>query len=772
MKGTVIISETLLEAVGIVISFILIVLVVQLVFQQQTQTTYQSAFQAVARDISTAIDRSAAASGSMFIQQDLPKGLKVNVTISYKNIIVSSGSIAARKSFSGLTNTPPVTLINPTTICIVKSQNDNKVAIVSGNCQCNPKDNICDPVCGAQGICDPACSNSQTGVCNPFCIKNNPNVCDGNCYSNYPTGICEVACIQPNVTDGICSPDCENVKKGVCDLDCYNQYSNGNTGYCDPDCPPQDKVVKVGNISVKPSDGHCYTGCINSTISIQSQSNVQSTSCIPANATNWHCLIVSKNNDYNSTNYADYENQIWSCGAFYTSCAGQLCDESNNQVSCHVTKVDTAMFPQAPVCCCVGNNCRNSTRNDCLTSGGDVLDPRDASCVYSSASATPKTNQIKKSTLKSDGICDLDCNATKNICDPDCPNSVACQNICMKEGETSSDNPCCHGLIKCPATNVCSKTCCGNGVCEGRNMWPPGNKTLWETPYTCAADCGNATRPTCNPGGSFTKSVCYRDIGQGTGDRPIWGGDAIKVCDPQAQLFLDRRNWNINEVLQTVKAAVPEGWAFDASRYIDACNRILSAGQTISANENYTDNFPICCSLAGTGCPMADAVYLGQKCAGIGYCADHAAAMLSILRTLGVPDNDVFMTFEIFGQSCGRHAFVVMKCDPTLPANLLPTDCQGHDNEWIRIDATQHFVQLLKDTSCVSMGIWWNDKGIYPLTYGKISDAPLRGYVYPQNAKCDTTGQPTEDDCKNSVQIEHHFDDLCQPYNVECVVPS
>jgi hypothetical protein len=408
---------------------------------------------------------------------------------------------------------------------------------------------------------------------------------------------------------------------------------------------------------------------------------------------------------------------------------------------------------------------------ECISTKGDIYNATDDRCLYNNVAGTPETNQFKKITLVSDGVCDQDCNATTNICDPDCPNSIPCENVCMKEGENSVDYPCCSGLIKCPASNICSKTCCGNGVCEGRNMWPAGNKTLWETPYTCTKDCGNATRPTCSPGGSFVKSVCYRDIGQGTGDRPVWGGSAIRVCDPQAELFLDRRNWNIDEVLQTVKSSVPEGWAFDASRYINACNRIQSADQTISANENYTESIPICCSLDGTGCPMADAVFLGKECAGIGYCADHAAGVLSILRTLGVPDNDVFMTFEIAGQNCGRHAFTVMKCDPSLPSNLFPTDCQGHDNEWIRIDATQHFVALLKDTSCVSMGIWWNDKGIYPLTYGKISDTPLRGYIYPTDAKCNTAGQPTEDYCRANSQIEHHFDELCQPYNVECVVP-
>jgi len=108
MKGTVIISETLLEAVGVIISFILIVLVVQLVFSSQTQTTYQSVFQSVARDIATAIDRAAASSGALYIQQDLPKGLKVNVSIDYKTVLVSSGDNSVRKSFAGLTNVPPV----------------------------------------------------------------------------------------------------------------------------------------------------------------------------------------------------------------------------------------------------------------------------------------------------------------------------------------------------------------------------------------------------------------------------------------------------------------------------------------------------------------------------------------------------------------------------------------------------------------------------------------------------------------------------------------
>lgn len=782
MKGSVVISETLLELVGIIISFILIVLVVQLVFQTQTQTTYQSAFESVARDISTAIDRAAASSGSLYIQEDLPKGLSVNVSIDYKTVIVSSQGTSVRKSFSGLTNTPPVFYVNPSSLCIVKTQNDNRVSITSGICQCNPNDNKCDPACAAQGICDKACMNSTLGVCNPYCSQKYSNTCDTNCYQNFTTGVCESACINPNATTGVCSPDCNNVKKGVCSLDCYQQYSNGKTGNCDPDCPSElPNLIKIGNLTVKPSDGNCYTGCVNTSMAIQTGLPISTAPCDPANNTNWHCLVFSNTSDYTSQNYTDYTNQIWSCGGLYTKCAGQLCQDNTTKVNgmwvggnilCHVKYVDPQMFPQTPVCCCVGSVCQSTTRQDCLTHIGDIYNASDSRCQQN------QIVQTQKITLVSDGVCDQDCNATANICDPDCPNSPACQNICISEGQKANGQPCCSGLMRCPGTDVCSKSCCGNGVCESASMWQPGNKTLWETPYTCPQDCGNATEPSCAPGGPFTQSACYNDImnqdGTITGEAPTWSGNAIQICSQDAKLFLDRRNWDINQVLATVKALPPLGWAFDASRYVDACSRIQPASLTISANENYTSSYPICCSIDGAGCNNPDAVFLGQQCAGVGFCADQAAAMLSILRTLGVPDYDVFMTFMLEGQNCGRHAFVVMKCDPSLPANMFPNECQGHNGEWLRIDATQHFVSLLKDSPCISMAIWWNDKGIYPLTYGALPDLPngqKQGYVFPTDATCNTAGEPTESYCASTFNVEHHYDLLCQPFNVQCVVP-
>jgi hypothetical protein len=666
MKGAVVISETLLEAVGVIISFIIIVLVVQLVFQQQTAITYESAFESVARDVSTAIDRAAAAAGSMYIEQPIPKGMQFNLTIDYKTVFVEYGGQSARKSFDGLTYTSPKSYTNPSTLCIIKTANDRRVYVAEGACKCDTKDNVCNPACSLQNKCSHACKTEvPDDVCNSYCVIAGDGICDPDCYRNVSSGVFDPDCVKADKNpDGICSPDSNNIKKGICDKDCYLTFSNGNSGVCDPDCPPSNQITEVNGVKYKQPDGHCYTGCINSTVTT-----------------------------------------------------------------------------------------------------------------------------TKKITLVKDGVCDLDCKDSVSICDPDCPDSEACQNKCMKEGEKDDVYPCCDGLIACPGNNVCKSlsnplSCCGNGICEGRpgttNGWGPGNKTRWETPYTCQADCsGNAQRSSCSSG-AFVSSVCYSDIrnqdGTRSGDKPTWTGNAIAVCSADVQKFLDRRNWDINEVFQTVNSIPPEGYAFDASRYVDACNKVQNAARTTGVNENYTSDAEICCSLDGTGCPFADAVYLGDQCNGIGYCADHAASMLSILRTLGIPDNDVFMTFEIQGANCGRHAFAVMRCDASLKNNpkLWPVVCNGNEGQWISVDATRHFVAPLRETSCVSLGIFWNDKGIYPLTYGKLPDGTngqKRGYVYATDAICNTANEPTNDQCKNDFAVEHHYDDLCKPYNVDCVVP-
>ena len=661
MKGSVILSETMLETTAILISFILIVLVVQLVFSQQNQRTYESVFEALGRDVSTSIDRAAATAGNIQMQIDIPKGLRFRLDIDQKALIIKYGDKnSVRTFFSSLIKSGPYSFENPKSLCIVKTVNDNSVYISNKTCSCNTNDNICDPECNVENKCDTKCVNdNSTGVCNPFCAKENPGICDKNCYRGYQTGVCEKNCIKENERDGICSPDCEGLKKGVCDLDCYDQYPNSKTGYCDPDCPAKSQIIDKDGVKYKVQDGKCYTGCINTTAS------------------------------------------------------------------------------------------------------------------------TPTISTPSKITLLKDGICDLDCKDSKNICDPDCPDSRACQNVCTKENQTGSD-PCCAGLVACPGDNICRKDCCGNGRCEWRPGtqygWPEGYKTKWETNYTCPQDCGQATQPSCQTGGPFTSSACYEDVFQGgtrTGDKPSWQPGTISICDSEVKKFLDRRNWDINEVIKTIRARTPEGWAFDASRYIRACQRLQPAGFTISANENYKREDYTCCCLSE--CPDDRATYIGSECCGVGYCADHASAVLSVLRTLGVPAKDAYTTFDIAGD-CRRHAFVVMKCDPDLQnqPGLWPNECNGNANRWLRLDATGQFVTFLDQTDCDVMCIWWNDKGLYALNDGISSDGKS-GYAVPPGVRCGGNWNPSNSRCKQT-NVDCHIDELCAlagvPQGFKCIIPG
>jgi len=784
---------------GVIISFIIIVLVIQLVFQQQTAVTFESAFESVARDISTGIDRTAAAAGSIFIEQAVPKGLKFNLTVDYKTVLVSYGSDkAVRKSTVGLTYTSPRTFTNPTSLCIIKTANDRRVYVDEGSCKCNLNDDVCDPVCSVKGICDAACRNSvPDDVCNPYCVRSGDTICDPDCYRNITDQVYDSDCITAeNNPDGICDPDSNNVNDKKCDKDCYFTYSNGNTGVCDPDCPPNDQIIEEGGVKYKQRDGYCYTGCVNKTTQ-----SIAKKYPSPLNRPCETTPYPSGTAFYRDAQCSD--NVLWVCGRDLFTCPScfQPCiindpavqaiglkENDYNACCSHIgNQTVNIVHPTDRVCCCEFNSgtCEIDSRGSCIENGKFAF-PEDSTYCKQTTTVTT-TAKIK---LLKDGVCDLDCKDSADICDPDCPDAPACQNQCTKAGERADVFPCCEGLIAAPGDNICRDAgnplaACGNGICEGRpgtpNGWGPGNKTRWETSYTCSADCPPAAqRPSCGPAGPFVSSVCYRDItnqdGTRAGDRPSWSGNAIAICSEDVLKFLDRRNWDINEVFKSVVLPPPEGYAFDASRYVNACDRVQNAGLTTAANENYSSEARICCSLDGTGCPFPEAEFLGKQCEGVGYCADHAASMLSILRSLGVPDNLVFMTFDIQGQNCGRHAWVVMKCDTSLKSNpkLWPEICSSNEDKWISIDATRHFVAPLSQTPCVSLGIFWNDKGIYPLTYGKLPDGPngeKRGYVIPPDAKCNTYGEPTEAECKNNFGVEHHYDDLCKPYNVECIVP-
>ena len=133
-KGVVTLSENVLSLFSIVISLILIVIVVHMVFSQQTSRTHDEVFKSVGREIAIAIDRAAALAGSGMIEQEIPKGLKMNITIDYKSIFMTYDGKTIKKSFSGLLNSGPYRFENPEVLCIIKNRNNNKILIVDKPC--------------------------------------------------------------------------------------------------------------------------------------------------------------------------------------------------------------------------------------------------------------------------------------------------------------------------------------------------------------------------------------------------------------------------------------------------------------------------------------------------------------------------------------------------------------------------------------------------------------------------------------------------------------
>ena len=482
--------------------------------------------------------------------------------------------------------------------------------------------------------------------------------------------------------------------------------------------------------------------------------------------------------------------------------------------------------------------------------------------------------------LKYDGVCDLDCNQTNNICDPDCKKDEDCIFRCALEGESCADMPCCpeSGATCCPGTNICSLDCRDNNICETKDMWGLDNETKWENYYTCPGDCQANVNPTGPSYTEFSDGVCDRvvdticdleDCGRKLGEvgdlniykqtywlcdpdcsadfgvcpysntrdqsiadgicvqvedgvcdpdcatdnkncdpdccpfnsatscpsspgcycpirvdrkdfskspyftntqdtnchnhEPHWTENVIEICSQEAIEFLDRRGWDIKQVAESIKSPAPGGWAFDGSRYTSIITEgIQKASKTIHANEIYTKAGSSCCCKADECSIIPD--YTGDECCGVGFCGDHATALLSILRTLGVPAKDVFATFtsDFSGTKKIRHAFVVYRCDPSLPYYLKLDECEGNWNKWLIIDATHHSIQPLEGSSaCSHMCIWYNDYGAYPTINstihgfgGKISDT--QGHPFPPDTGC------TADEC-----CVH--EKLCPSIGINCI---
>ncbi|MBC8487405.1 MAG: hypothetical protein H8D45_15355 [Bacteroidetes bacterium] len=128
MKGSTVLSENILTGMGIIISFILVVLVVRLVLTQQSDRSYRNLFESIARDITLIIDRQSSMSGSEKREYELPKGAHADeVRIDYKYVFITYGDGTVKKSFSGLINIPMNPFYDPRVLCFVKDENSIQV---------------------------------------------------------------------------------------------------------------------------------------------------------------------------------------------------------------------------------------------------------------------------------------------------------------------------------------------------------------------------------------------------------------------------------------------------------------------------------------------------------------------------------------------------------------------------------------------------------------------------------------------------------------------
>ncbi|MFH1127140.1 MAG: VCBS repeat-containing protein, partial [archaeon] len=271
-KAAIVISETMLLAFGIVISFIILASMGSMIFKDQSEESTNSALGSIAKSIAQDIDNIAAEAGSVAVVYELPKGMKVNVSVDYKQVKVKGDDIVQGAPFQALTHTRPYTLDKPRYICIVKNQDDMRISLSKDKCICNTNDDRCDPACILENYCDPKCNanNVFDNVCDRRCSRQADGICDADCFTNDKDKINELFdCMgayeqdsngikKLKDNDRICDGDTHNIGDNICDMDCLN---NGTSiwGTCDPDCNKYDKYLD-GNRYYS-QDGYCDLDC-------------------------------------------------------------------------------------------------------------------------------------------------------------------------------------------------------------------------------------------------------------------------------------------------------------------------------------------------------------------------------------------------------------------------------------------------------------------------------------------------------------------------------
>ncbi|MBN2094655.1 MAG: transglutaminase family protein [Candidatus Aenigmarchaeota archaeon] len=793
-KGDAALSESMINVIALLLSFVLIVLVVRGIFAQSSENTYASSIEPIARDVVYAIDRTAALAGSQQTYYQLPEGVNVNLTVDNKIVTVIYDKGTASKTFSGLIHSGPYFFENPKGLCFVKNRDDRKITIVPRECICRFNDGVCDPACLLDFKCDPDCKTEEPDYfCSKYCAKSGDSSCDPDCYSNENDLICDTDCIQDGVEDGICDPDCANVNKTACDLDCFKRY-NGTAGFegvCDPACKPKDSD---GDKFEDEADGICYSGCYEKMVGEALRMTSDGICDLDCNATNNVC-------DPDCNLDEDCEDK---CALVGESCiALSCCTKDIPEVCCPGTKTCADASDITKPACCGNGECEVSPLvKDLLTLEGvqgvgftlPAFSAVDSSLNWENSYTCPldctasqiknkETQLIRTSDLVCDrtvdGICDqVDClwrtgyttggwsNAGASddyyYCDPDCSLHPGCpyvndrkqtregDGICLPVKDVPSfavppDNTSENLALELLAAGNCDPDCKGNTeICDP-------DCCQFNSAGPCASSPGCYCPVRVNKSDNFDKSPAFYDTDPTNwqNDKVYWTDGAIEICSESVIRYLDRRGWDIKQVEKDLLSPHPLGFAFDGSRYSTIRNSqgkctpaedgsfVQNASKTIEANEQYNLTDSTCCADSCGRCGSVD--YVGPLCDGIGFCGDHAVAMLSILRTLGVPPYDVYATLSSSVNPQFRHAYVIYFCDPDLPDHLTLSACKGNEKKWLWFDATWHEIKPFEGTQwCDHMCIAYNDYGAYPQIDpsiygfgGKVDDDT--GYAFPQS---------------------------------------
>ncbi len=258
-KGAIVISETVLVAFGVIISFVLLGVFGSMIFSGQSEAADVSALALVAKDIAWRIDDVAAEAGGVAIVYNMPKGINADIHVDYKRVDVEADEKSYAAPFQALMHTKPYTLKNPQHICIVKNQDDMRISLSKDKCICNTADTHCDPACVVSTDCDPACNieGIEDRVCDRRCSKEGDGICDMDCFTNEKDVVNEATDCIDNLeyddngykksveADRICDADSHNIVDYICDIDCQN---NGTSfwGICDPDCSKYDLYLDNG----------------------------------------------------------------------------------------------------------------------------------------------------------------------------------------------------------------------------------------------------------------------------------------------------------------------------------------------------------------------------------------------------------------------------------------------------------------------------------------------------------------------------------------------